>query len=74
MTIILPELGKCKKMKVSLFSVVLGPGLSWRRGPTLTDLEMRRHIQFFFFFFEFFQVPYITNEPSIFKKRLSYFF
>ena len=38
------------KMKVSLFSVVLGPSLCWRRGPTHTDLELWRHIPFFYFF------------------------
>ena len=55
-----PAIWEFTKMKVSLFSIVLGPGLCWRRGPTLTDLELTRHIPFFllfFFTFEFFQVP-----------------
>lgn len=40
----------------SLFSVVLGPSLCWRREPTPTELELWRHI--LFLFFESFQVPF----------------
>ena len=34
------------KNEGSLFSVVLGPSLCWRREPTTTDLELWRHISF----------------------------